>query len=198
MTCARSPLRKHHVALILATIAFFSVMYTFIRESTIAETSILTAVAADQATNYRMFLKLDTVPGESSDAQHKAEIEIDSFAWAVTRGMGVPKPTLDSLKVTMPVNKASARLMLYTAGGLKISRAVLSVRRNGSSDDFLKWILTDVATVSYQTVGNIHGDGVTDQVTFVPGKVEVEYRPADGSAPVKAGWDQRTGKSVSY
>ena len=62
---------------------------------------------------------------------------------------------------------------------LKISRAVLSVRKNGSNDDFLTWILTDAYSVSYQTVGNTHGDGVKDQVTFTAGKVEMEYKPTD-------------------
>ena len=191
-------LKKHHIAAVLAVIALLSYTFTLKREHNSADTGILTAVAAEQTQNYRMFLKLDTVPGESTDLQHRAEIEIDSYAWSVSRGMAASKPTMDGLKITMPVNKASGRVMLYTAGGLKISRAVLSVRRNGSTDDFLRWILTDAYPVSYQTVGNIHGDGVTDQVTFTAGKVEVEYRPTDGSALVKAGWDQRTGKSVSY
>lgn len=197
MTSTRT-IKKHHVASALAVFALLSYAYAFTRDSAVTDSGILTAVAADQAQNYRMFLKLDTVPGESGDAAHRGEIEIDSYAWSMSRGMGAGKPSIDGLKVTMPVNKASGRIMLYTAGGLKITRAVLSVRKNGSTDDFLKWILTDAYPVSFQTVGNIHGDGVTDQVTFTAGKVEIEYRPADGSALVKAGWDQRTGKSVSY
>lgn len=197
MTSTRT-IKKYHVALALVAFAVLSYAYAFTRDSAIRDSGILTAVAADQAQNYRMFLKLDTVPGESTDAAHRGEIEIDSYAWSISRGMGAGKPSIDGLKVTMPVNKASGRVMLYTAGGLKITRAVLSVRKNGSNDDFLKWILTDAYPVSFQTVGNIHGDGVTDQVTFTAGKVEIEYRPADGSALVKAGWDQRTGKSVSY
>jgi type VI secretion system secreted protein Hcp len=190
-------LSKSRVAIALVAFAFLSYAYAMTNDTSV-ESGILTAVAADQAQNYRMFLKLDTVPGESADGVHKGEIEIDSYAWSISRSMGAAKPTLGSITVTMPANKASGRLMLYTAGSLKISRAVLSVRKNNSNEDFLKWILTDVNPVSYQTVGNIHGDGVIDQVTFAAGKVEVEYRPTDGSALVKAGWDQRTGKSVSY
>lgn len=190
-------LKKHHVALVLVAFALLSYAYALTRDR-VSDSGMLTAVAAEQAQNYRMFLKLDTIPGESTDAQHRTEIEIDSFAWSVSRGMAAAKPTLDGLTITMPVNKASGKIMLYTAGRLKIARAVLSVRKNGSNDDFLRWILTDSYAVSYQTVGNTHGDGVKDQVTFTAGKVEVEYKPMDGSALVKAGWDQRTGKSVGY
>lgn len=191
-------IKKHHIALFLAAFALLSSAYAFTRESAALDSGILTAVAAEQAQNYRMFLKLDTIAGESADAQHRNEIEIDSFSWGASRNAGAGKTTLGELTFTMPTNKASAKVMLYMAGGLKISRAVLSVRKNGKPDDFLKWILTDAYAVSYQTVGNTHGDGVVDQVKLSAGKVEIEYRPADGSAVVKAGWDQRTGKSVGY
>ena len=32
------------------------------------------------------FLKIDGIEGESQDAKHKAEIEIDSFGWGQTQG----------------------------------------------------------------------------------------------------------------
>jgi type VI protein secretion system component Hcp len=100
----------------------------------------------------------------------------------------------------MPVSKATSRLLLYGASGLKISRAVLTVRIAGKDQDFLKWILTDSQIVSYQSVANTHGDGLSDQITLIPGKVEVEYREplSNGSLgdTVRAGWDMRTGKSV--
>jgi type VI secretion system secreted protein Hcp len=159
---------------------------------------ILTAVAASASSGYDMFLKLDTLPGGSSDARHRDEIEIDSFSFGTERGQSATRPSMKSFIVTLPVGKASPRLFLYTAGGLKITRGVLSVRRTGTNDDFLKWILTDMKIVSYTTVGNTHGDGVMDQLVLVPGKVEVELKPSDGSSVMKAGWDQRTGKSVAY
>lgn len=182
----------------LAAFALVSAGYAFVRDSAATDSGILTAIAAEQSQNYRMFLKLDGIAGESADLQHRNEIEIDSFSWDVSRGVGAGKPTLGQLTFTMPVNKASGKVMLYTAGGLKISRAVLSVRKSNGTTDMLQWILTDAMPVSYVTVGNTHGDGVMDQVKLNAGKVEVEYRPMDGSAVVKAGWDARTGKSVGY
>lgn len=158
---------------------------------------VLTAVAAgDQG--YEMFLKLDTIPGDSTDQKHKAEIVIDSFAWGESRTPGATRPAMEGMVITLPANRTSPRLFLYTAGGLKIGRAVLSVRKSGASTDMLRWILTDSQIVNFKTVGNIHGDGVNDQITLAPGKIEFEYIPADGSKTIKAGWDQRSGKSVSY
>jgi len=159
---------------------------------------MFTAIAATQSGEYEMFLKLDSLGGGSVDSKHKDEIVLDSFAWGETRSQGSTRPNMDGMTVTMPAGKASPRLFLYTAGGLKITRGVLSVRRTGSNDDFLRWILTDSNIVSYRTVGNTHGDGVSDQIVIVPGKIEVELKPSDGTAVQKAGWDQRTGKSVGY
>ncbi len=159
---------------------------------------MFSAIAASESGDYEMFLKLDTIAGGSVDNKHRDEIIIDSFAWGETRSQGATRPNMDGLTVTLPAGKASPRLFLYTAGGLKISRGVLSVRRAGSNDDFLKWILTDSNIVSYRTVGNTHGDGIMDQLVIVPGKIEFELKPSDGTAVQKAGWDQRTGKSVAY
>lgn len=194
--------KKQYLAAALAAVALLSYMVAAMSEKqsrhTEASVGVLTAVAATSDSGYEMFLKLDTIAGDSSDQKHKNEIEIDSFAWGETRGVGATRPTMDGLKITMPATKVSPRLFLYTAGGLKIPRAVLSVRRAGSDVDSLKWILTDAQITSFQTVGNVHGDGVTDQITLSPAKIEVEYLPEGGGASVKAGWDQRTGKSVGY
>ncbi len=194
--------RKQYLAAALAAVALLSYMVAAMSEKqsrhTEASVGILTAVAATSDSGYEMFLKLDTIAGDSSDQKHKNEIEVDSFAWGETRGVGATRPTMEGLKITMPATKVSPRLFLYTAGGLKITRAVLSVRRAGSDVDSLKWILTDAQITSFQTVGNVHGDGVTDQITLSPAKIEVEYLPEGGGPSVKAGWDQRTGKSVGY
>ena len=190
------PIRTFQIAALLVAALGCAAVFSLLSGSD-EPIGVLTAVAAGDQ-RYEMFLKLDTIEGDSTDQRHKAEIIVDSFAWGETRSMGAAKPTMDGLIATFPVGKASPRIFLYTAGGLKVSRAVLSVRRTGSSSDMLRWILTDVKIVSYKTVGNIHGDGVTDQITLVPGKIEIELEPSDGTPTVKAGWDQRTGKSVGY
>jgi type VI secretion system secreted protein Hcp len=157
-----------------------------------------------------MFLKIDGIPGESTDASHKDEINILSFTWGesqpvvpISGGSGAAgKVTMQEFHFTMRVNKASPKLFLACASGAHIKNAILTVRRPGAGAvEFLKWTLTDVTVGSYQTSDNApNGDPLTDQVNLRFAKIEVEYRPVkpDGSldASVKAGFEVTTSKPV--
>lgn len=200
-------LRKTMIAIILALLSLIAMVLVARERASesprVAEIGVLTAAAATDVTGeqvYDMFLRVDTIQGQSADEKHRDQIEVDSFAWQEGRTRTAGKPSMESFRITMPVSKASPRLFLYVAGGIQIPKAVLSVRRRGAPDDFLRWTLTDVQPVSFRTVGNTHGDGVQDELVFSFSKVEVEYReplPNGTLAPaIKAGWDQRTNKSV--
>ena len=197
-------LRKYHFAFLFAALALLSWSIDISRTNHASLSrdisSVPLALAKDDRTAgpLEMFLKVDGVPGDSLDQKHKGEIEIDSYAWQLARGMGTQKPSMQSFTITMPTGKATSRLFLNAAGGVRLQRVVLSVRKAGTDLDFLKWTLTDSAVTAFKTVGNTHGDGVTDQVEITFGKIEIQYSPLDGSEVQKSGWDQRTGKSVGY
>jgi type VI secretion system secreted protein Hcp len=162
----------------------------------------LAAVPASELPSYNMYLKMDTIEGSVTDDKHRGQIGVDSYTWKIMRPPTGKQTGFDAFIITMPASKASPNLFLTNAGGLKVARAVLAIRQNGGSEDFLKWILTDVRIVSFQTVGNTHGDGVQDQITLSVGKVEIEYReplPNGSFGPViKKGWDQRMNNVVQY
>lgn len=160
--------------------------------------SLPMAIAKDARVtgDLEMFLKIDGISGDSVDQDHKGEIAVDSYAWEESRPMAAQKPTMQVFTVTLPAGRASPKLFLHVAGGVKISRAVLSVRRKGGNQDFIKWTLTDTVISSYKTVGNTRGDGIAEQISFTFGKIETLFVPDDGSVAQKAGWDLRTGKSV--
>jgi type VI secretion system secreted protein Hcp len=156
-----------------------------------------------------MFLKIDGIQGESSDASHKDEINILSFVWgesqpaaASSTGTGAARVIMQDFHFVMRVNKASPKLFLACASGTHIRNAILTVRRPGAgAAEFLKWTLTDVTVASYQTAADVPpGDPPTDQVNLRFAKIEVEYRPVkpDGSldAPVKAGFDVTANRPV--
>ena len=157
-----------------------------------------------------MFLKIDGIQGESTDASHRDEINIVSYTWGesqtvVSSGGGggtAGRVTMQDFHFVMRVNKASPKLLLACASGAHIRNAILTVRRAGAgAPEFLKWTFTDVTVISYQTAGNVPtGDPLTDQVNLRFAKIEVEYRPVrpDGSldAPVKAGWDVTANRPV--
>ena len=155
------------------------------------------------------FLKLDGVPGESKDAKHKGELDVDSFAFGVARagssagaggGAGAGKASFQHLTVTARLSKASPTLMLACATGKHIKEAVLTARKAGKGQqDYYVIRLKDVVVTSYQ-VGGAEADGPFDQVALGFAQVQVEYRAqkADGSLEpaVKAGYDVKTGKTI--
>jgi type VI secretion system secreted protein Hcp len=157
-----------------------------------------------------MFLKIDGIQGESSDARHKDEIDIVSYTWgesqpAVAGGAGggaAGKVTMQDFRFAMLVNKAAPKLFLTCTNGAHVKNAILTVRRAGDGGpEFLKWTLTDVTVASYQSASNVPaGEPPMDQISLRFAKIEVEYRlmKPDGSfdAPIKAGWDLQANRSI--
>ena len=157
------------------------------------------------------FLKIDGVPGESADAKHKGEIQLESFSWGETNpggggtggggGGGAGKVQMQDLVVTMLVTKASPKLMLACATGKHYKEAVLTVRKAGKSQqEFLIFKFKDVIVTSYQTGGSAQSDLLVDQASLGFSTIQLDYRPqkADGSldAAVKAGWDLKQNKPL--
>lgn len=159
---------------------------------------------------FDIFLKIDGIKGESSDAQHREEIEASSFSWGARQqgttsaggGGGAGKATFQDLHVVMNVSQASPQLFLACAQGRHIKTAVLTCRRAGGKDqrDFLRYALSDVLVSSYHTDGQAEDSVPVDQVSFKYAQVKVEYRPqkADGSlgASVTAGWNLKTNEPL--
>ena len=107
------------------------------------------------------FLKLDGIQGESRDAKHKGEIELESFSWGETSsvgrtgtGGGAGKTDFGDLHVAMKVSKASPLLLLSGASGQHLKQAVLTARKAGKAQlEFLVIKLTDVIVSSYSVGG---------------------------------------------
>jgi type VI secretion system secreted protein Hcp len=154
------------------------------------------------------FLRIDGMPGESQDAKHAGEIDVLSCTWGATNpgpvaaggAAATAKAQLDPIAVTMRTSKASPLLFAAAAGAQRIKQAVLTARRSGAQQqDYLVVTLADVFVTAFRSAGEASG-GLVDQVTLGFGRIEIEYRPQkpDGSldAPVKSGWDARTGKKI--
>ena len=100
------------------------------------------------------FLKLDGIPGESRDAHHKDEIDLESFSWGESHDPGgggggaavaAGKAQFEDLNVVMKLSKASPLLLLACASGQHIKGAVLTARRAVKTQlEFLVIKLTDV------------------------------------------------------
>jgi len=153
----------------------------------------------------KMFLKIDGIPGESTDAKHKNEIEILSYSWSEYQpagggaggGIGAGRVDMKDFKFTMGYSKASPKLFLACARGEHIKSAVLTVLLAREVQvEFLKWTFSDVLVTSYQT--NCSGDWPLDQITINFSKIEVEYKELDEMGNVKgttkAYWDLKSNK----
>ena len=154
------------------------------------------------------FLKIEGVEGESSDAKHKGQIEIDSFSWGVSNagsmasggGGGSGKASFQDFHFTKTVDKSSPKLMEAATTGEHLRSVELVVRKAGGDQlEYYKIELQDVVITGYSTTGS-SGEAPTESVSFNYSKIMFEYTPqnADGTAasPVKAGYDLATNKKI--
>jgi type VI secretion system secreted protein Hcp len=155
------------------------------------------------------FLKIDGVEGESADARHKGEIDVEAWSWGESQtarpgagaGGGAGRVAMNDFSFTMRLSKASPKLFLACAEGDHIKAAWLTARRGAGkeTDYFLKWTWSDLLISSYETSAAA-GNPPHDQVSFNFSKIEVEYKEqrADGSlgAGFKAGWDLKANKRI--
>jgi type VI secretion system secreted protein Hcp len=154
------------------------------------------------------FLKIDGIPGESRDSQHKGEIELESFSWGATSsgacegGGGAGMVQIQDFHFVKRLDKASPKLFLACAAGQHVKTAVVTGRHAGrQSQDFLVYRLSGVQVSSYQIGALSHAAGEpSDQISLNFGRVEIEYRPQkpDGTldSPITVGWDVEAGKKL--
>ncbi len=153
------------------------------------------------------FLNMDGIPGESTSASHKDEIELLSFSWGVSQaasasgaGGAAGKVEFATMHALARSSKASPMLFLACASGKHIKEAVLTVgrqKKKGKTQDILSIKLADVLISDY-SVGGEKDTYPADHFDLSFSKIEMEYTQinADGSleAPVKAGWDIKANK----
>ena len=138
------------------------------------------------------FLKIDGIDGESTDRDHKGEIDVLSFSWGeilqISRGSGggtgAGKVDIQDIHITKFTDKSSPVLFLSCASGKHIPTAVLSGRNNrtgASGAQFYKITLSDCIISSYQSGGS-SGDAVPgDQFSINFAKIEFNGNAFDTS-----------------
>src|SRR5262249_11192534 len=103
--------------------------------------------------NVDYFLKVDGIEGESQDAKHKGDIDIESWGWVVDQephqntggGLGAGRAHFGPLCFTPWVSKASPRLFLARATGDHTTNATLPCRKAGTDQqEYYKITLQDV------------------------------------------------------
>lgn len=160
------------------------------------------APAAEAQKQMNAFLRLEGIAGESADAKHRGEIDIESFGWSESQtgsgsqpggGRSSERINAGSFQFSAYTSQASPRLFQACATGQRVKTAVLTVR-NRSGLEYMTWRLTDVSVRDYKIVGDTNRDARTrDEFSLEFSRIEFEYRPVQPNGqpgqPVKAGWD---------
>jgi type VI secretion system secreted protein Hcp len=152
------------------------------------------------------FLKITGLQGESRDATHKDEIEIDSWGWGLSKpaatGPGaVGRATFQEFSILKKVDRSSPALAQACVKGEHFQEAVLSARRAEGpnfSIDFLVIRLSDITISSYEEAGASQSAPM-DSIEIAFSKIEYSYnsQKADGTldAPVKWSWDLKANRT---
>jgi type VI secretion system secreted protein Hcp len=160
-----------------------------------------------------IFLKLQNIEGEVTDAQHQKEIAILSFSGGVNHAVtpvntGGSAPdgvaSFTDMSFTKTVDSASPALFKAACLGKPIGEAVLSVNRadgNDSKIGYLKYTLTDAAITNYAAGATLGGGQPTESFALNFKTIRIEYtpteRPGGGGLGAKmAGWNVATGKAL--
>jgi len=156
-----------------------------------------------------IFLKLDTVPGESQDDKHKNELEIQSYSWGASNlgtadiggGNSAGKAQFQDFHFTVPLGKAADLLFLRCVSGDHIPKATLTQRKAGKTPQDALQIVFDNVMLTNVNIGNSTGAGLgTMQVSFnfESYKIQAFEQCADGTTKKcgNTGWNQKKGVKV--
>ena len=153
------------------------------------------------------FLKIDGVPGESTDDKHKEWIELLSFSHgvsqissgAVSSGGGLSAERCDhqDFSVVKTLDKASPKLALNCCNGTHVKTVTVELcRSGGDKQKYMNYLMTDVIVSSVRPGGSAQGGEALplEEVSFHYGKIEWTYTEIDHETgkpkgDISANWD---------
>lgn len=158
------------------------------------------------------FLKLSTIPGESSDDKHKEWIETLSYHLGVSQpgsgsasSGGAPnaeRANFSDFSIVHTLDKASPKLFLACATGQHIPEVKLELcRATGDKQKYMEYKMTDVLVSGVRPGGSSQGGDALplEEVSFNFSKIEVIYTETDHKSgkpkgDVKANWDRSSNR----
>ena len=163
--------------------------------------ALAAAAAAPVPAAADVFFKLDGVPGESEDKEHKGEIEILSYTQTfantakVAAGIAAApgKVTCGAVTLLKNIDRSSVEFIRLVVTGAHVPKGVLTFRNVGASD-FAYYTITmdDVIVTSVNQVDNHDPAVIIEKVTLLADRFTFEHKAATTKGPVvttKFGWD---------
>jgi type VI secretion system secreted protein Hcp len=144
------------------------------------------AVAGTASSASDIFIKMETIKGESVDNTHKGEIEVLSWSWGMSAAehlasAGVANRAvgrLDQITFNKKIDGASPGLMQLANKGTHVKEAVLTVRKAGAAQgDYIVIKLHEVfvSTIKESIAGT--ADGGNEEVTLTFQTCDFTYSP---------------------
>lgn len=161
------------------------------------------------------FLKIDGIPGESTDDKHKDWVEILSYSFSADQpasatkssagGASTERVNLGDFSIVKALDKASPKLFEFCCTGKHIKEITLSLCRSGGDKvKYMEYKLEEVIVSSFRPGGSAKGGDKlpVEEVTFDYGKIKTTYtqqKRADGSGggQVTGGWDATKNKAYA-
>lgn len=154
-----------------------------------------------------MFIKIDSIKGESQDDKHKDEIDVLSWSWGMAHanspqpgsGAGAGRVSIKDLTIIKRTDRATPGLMLACSKGSNIKEATLTVRKAGERPiEFVRMKLNDIIVSSLDACSCGDEPALTEQLTLNFSKVQFDYfrQKPDGTsdAATTFKWDYKLNK----
>jgi type VI secretion system secreted protein Hcp len=137
---------------------------------------------------FQAFLKIDGIPGESTNSKHKGEIDVLAFSWNIKQsiGPGGGVPQVSDFSIVKHLDIASPPLFAAVCTGDHIASALLTVESGSNPKGqalFYKVTFTEVLVSSVAPSGG-GGDQPTEQVSLSFAKAEINFQDAAGGSKV--------------
>lgn len=159
------------------------------------------------------FIKIDGIPGESTDAKHKDWIEVVSYNHKIEQpasstassvgGATAERVNHGTFNILHQLDKATPKLLEACCTGKHIKEVVFELcRAGGDKIKYMEIKLEQVLISRVDEVGASEGGFPTETIALSYGKIKWTYtqqKRADGSAGgnVSAGWDLTTNKTIA-
>jgi len=158
------------------------------------------------------FIKIDGVPGESTDDKHKDWIEVLSYSWGISQpksasastagGASAERADFQDFSIVKALDKASPKLALACAQGKHIKEVKIELcRAGGDKVKYMEYKLTNAIITSVRRGGSSQGGETLplEEVAFDYGKIEWTYtqqkrEDGSGGGQVSANWDLQANK----
>jgi len=150
-----------------------------------------------------MFLKVHGVTGDSSDPEHKGEIDVVSWSWgmesptqAIT-GTAKGRVVVSELHIIKRVDQSSPTLMSYLRTNKVVTQVSLSVRKAGDTPlEYFRIELENAKITSLKAESE--GDELVERLALGFSKLKVIYTPqgktgASGGGKVEFETDAHAG-----